>query len=70
MSSAPEGAGQQIRVAQVQALAAELALLPLEGRFRVAIVQGAHRLNHDAQNAILKTLEEPPPAVVLVLCGR
>ncbi len=66
---APEGAGQQIRVAQVQALAAELALLPLEGRFRVAVVQGAHRLNHDAQNAILKTLEEPPPAVVLVLCG-
>ncbi len=67
--TAPEGAGQQIRVAQVQALAAELALLPLEGRFRVAIVQGAHRLNLDAQNAILKTLEEPPPAVVLVLCA-
>ncbi|HYI23007.1 MAG TPA: hypothetical protein VEX62_10270 [Candidatus Limnocylindrales bacterium] len=67
--TAPEGAGQQIRVAQVQALAADLALLPLEGRFRVAIVQGAHRLNLDAQNAILKTLEEPPPAVVLVLCA-
>ena len=66
---APEGAGQQIRVAQVQALSAELALLPLEGRFRVAIVQGAQRLNLDAQNAILKTLEEPPPAVMLVLCA-
>lgn len=66
---APEGAGQQIRVGQVQALAAELALLPLEGRFRIAILEGAHRLNVDAQNALLKTLEEPPPAVVIVLCA-
>jgi DNA polymerase-3 subunit delta' len=64
---APEGVGQQIRVAQVHALTAELALLPLEGRFRVAIIESAHRLNLDAQHAILKTLEEPPAAVVLVL---
>ena len=66
---APEGVGQQIRVAQVHALTAELALLPLEGRFRVAIIEAAHRLNLDAQNAILKTLEEPPAAVVLVLAA-
>lgn len=66
---APEGVGQQIRVAQVHALAAELCLLPLEGRFRVAIIEGAHRLNLDAQHAILKTLEEPPAAVVLVLAA-
>lgn len=66
---APEGAGQQIRVGQVQALASELALLPLEGRFRLAIVEHAHRLNHDAQNALLKTLEEPPPAVCLILAA-
>ncbi len=66
---APEGAGQQIRVGQVQALAAELALLPLEGRFRIALVENAHRLNIDAQNALLKTLEEPPAAVVLILAA-
>jgi DNA polymerase III delta' subunit len=66
---APEGAGQQLRVAQVQALSNELALLPLEGRVRVGIVESAHRLNLDAQNALLKTLEEPPPAVVLILCA-
>ena len=59
---APEGAGEQIRLGQVQALIAELALLPLEGRFRVAIVAAAQRLNPDAQNALLKTLEEPPAA--------
>ena len=66
---APEGAGQQIRVGQVQALAAELALLPLEGRFRLAIVEHAQRLNLDAQNALLKTLEEPPSDVCLILAA-
>ena len=66
---APEGAGQQIRVSQVQALAAELALLPLEGRFRLAVVEHAQRLNLDAQNALLKTLEEPPSAVCLILAA-
>lgn len=64
---APEGAGQQIKVSQVQTLASDLALLPLEGRFRIAILENAQRLNIDAQNALLKTLEEPPPAVVIVL---
>jgi DNA polymerase III subunit delta' len=63
----PEGAGQQIKVGQVQALAGELALLPLEGRFRVAIVEHANRLNPDAQNALLKTLEEPPARVCIIL---
>jgi len=66
---APEGAGQQIRIAQVQGLSSELALLPLEGRFRIAIIEKAHRLNDDAQNALLKTLEEPPAAVVIVLAA-
>lgn len=65
----PEGAGQQIRVSQVHALVSELALLPLEGRFRVAVVERAHRLNPDAQNALLKTLEEPPAAVCLILAA-
>ncbi|HET7678028.1 MAG TPA: hypothetical protein VFK38_09265 [Candidatus Limnocylindrales bacterium] len=65
---APEGAGGQIRIGQVQALASELVLLPLEGPLRVAIVVEAHRLNPDAQNAFLKTLEEPPPGTCLVLC--
>jgi DNA polymerase III delta' subunit len=66
---APEGAGQQIRVAQVQELVSDLALLPLEGRIRVAIVEHAQRLNLDAQNALLKTLEEPPGRACLILAA-
>ena len=66
---APDGAGGQVRLGQVQELQAELALLPMEGRYRVAIVEAAHRLNPDAQNALLKTLEEPPALVVIVLAA-
>jgi DNA polymerase-3 subunit delta' len=66
---APEGAGEQVRLAQVGALVAELALLPMEGRVRVAIVTAAHRMNPDAQNALLKTLEEPPGRACIVLCA-
>ncbi len=66
---APEGVGDQVRLPQVQHLAAELALLPMEGRWRVAIIESAHRLNPDAQNALLKTLEEPVGAACIVLAA-
>jgi DNA polymerase-3 subunit delta' len=66
---APEGAGEQVRIGQVQQLASDLALTAHEGRFRVAIISAAHRLNQDAQNALLKTLEEPGPRTCLVLCA-
>jgi DNA polymerase-3 subunit delta' len=65
----PEGAGEQIRIGQVQALVSELSLTAMEGRFRIAIVTAAQRMNTDAQNALLKTLEEPGPATCLVLCA-
>lgn len=48
---------------------AELALMPMEGGARVAIVESAQRMNEDAQAALLKTLEEPPAGVTLVLCA-
>jgi DNA polymerase III delta' subunit len=66
---APEGPGGQVRIEQVRRLASDLALLPVEGGSRVAIVEAAHRLNEDAQNALLKTLEEPPAGVTIVLCA-
>jgi DNA polymerase III delta' subunit len=66
---APSGPGGQVRIDQVRGLLSELALLPMEGRCRVAVVEAAHRLNPDAQNALLKTLEEPPPAAVIILCA-
>jgi DNA polymerase III delta' subunit len=74
---APEGPGGQIRIGKasdpepgtVRHLIGELALLPVEGGARVVIVEQAHRLNDDAQNALLKMLEEPPAGVTIVLCA-
>jgi DNA polymerase-3 subunit delta' len=58
---------REIRIAQVRELERALSLKPFEGRTRVAIVDPADALNLEAQNAFLKTLEEPPPDTVLVL---
>jgi DNA polymerase III delta' subunit len=73
----PGGSGNQIKIAASSAdprpgvleLIDELSFMPMEGGARVAIVEGAHRMNEDAQNALLKTLEEPPSGVVIVLCA-
>lgn len=40
---------------------------PFEGRKRVFIVDGADDLTWEAQDSLLKTLEEPPPAAILIL---
>ena len=75
---APEGTGRQIRIGDphdpdpgsIRHLLRELARLPVEGLHRVAVVEAAHRMNEDAQNALLKTLEEPPAGVTIVLCAE
>ena len=74
---APEGPGGQVRIGAatdpapgtVRHLIGELALLSAEGGARVAIVEQAHRLNEESQNALLKTLEEPPAGVTIILCA-
>jgi DNA polymerase III delta' subunit len=74
---APEGPGGQVRIGAatdpepgtVRHLIGELALHSAEGGARVAIVEQAHRLNEESQNALLKTLEEPPTGVTIILCA-
>ena len=71
----PEGPGRQVviggpgKARGIRDLIGELALLPIEGGARVAIIEAAHRMNEDAQAALLKTLEEPPAATTIVLCA-
>jgi DNA polymerase III subunit delta' len=66
---APEGAGEQIRLGAVQSLISDLALMPMEARLRVCVIEDAHRLNPDAQNALLKALEEPVGETCICLCA-
>lgn len=63
------GIGGQGRPPGIRELVAELALLPVEGGARVAIVERADRMTEEAQSALLKTLEEPPAGVTIVLCA-
>ncbi|HET9520042.1 MAG TPA: hypothetical protein VFO73_03250, partial [Candidatus Limnocylindrales bacterium] len=73
---APSGPGNQIRIGDrsepeagtIRRLIADLALLPVEGGARVALVEEAERMNEEAQSALLKTLEEPPAGVTIILC--
>jgi DNA polymerase III subunit delta' len=74
---APSGPGNQIRIGEdqhpepgtIRRLAVDLALLPVEGGERVAVIRDAQRMNDVAQSALLKTLEEPPPSTTLILCA-
>ncbi|MEK7216302.1 MAG: DNA polymerase III subunit delta', partial [Chloroflexota bacterium] len=61
---------REIRINQIRELQVLLNLLPFEGRNRVTIIHDADRMNEEAGNALLKTLEEPPPRVVLALTCR
>jgi DNA polymerase-3 subunit delta' len=66
---APDGPGGLIGVEQARGLIEEITLLPVEGGERVVLVEAAHRMNEDAQNILLKTLEEPPAGLVIVLAA-
>lgn len=58
---------QQIRIEQVRDLSVELGLTAHQGAYKVAIISPADTLNRFAANALLKTLEEPPPRTLLML---
>ncbi|MFN4319538.1 MAG: DNA polymerase III subunit gamma/tau [Aquificaceae bacterium] len=42
--------------------------VPIKGKYKVYILDEAHMLTKEAFNALLKTLEEPPPRTVFILC--
>jgi DNA polymerase-3 subunit delta' len=58
---------QEITADEARQLGAFFQLKPAEGGYRVAIVDTVDDLNRNAANAILKTLEEPPPRCLLLL---
>ena len=62
-----ESKSRIISVDQTRELTREIQLKPSEAGYKIAIISGADRLNAQAANAFLKTLEEPPPKSVLIL---
>jgi DNA polymerase-3 subunit delta' len=63
----PEDDSREIRIDQIRQIAAELALTRHGVGRKVAILTPADRLNRNAANALLKTLEEPTAGTLLIL---
>jgi DNA polymerase-3 subunit delta' len=61
---------RDIRVDQIRELIQWFALRPMMAARKVAIVDGAHQVNEAGQNALLKTLEEPPGDAAIILVSE
>ena len=61
---------RDISVDQVRAIGKLFALTPGEGGWRVVVIDAADDMNPNAQNALLKLLEEPPSRAVLLLVAH
>lgn len=61
--------GLSYGVAETRELVTRAALAPTRGRRQVTIVEDADRFTEQALNALLKSIEEPPPRAVWLLCA-
>ena len=64
---APEGLSYSVK--EMRQLVLDAAMAPVRKRWRIVIIEDADRFTEQASNAFLKTLEEPPPRAVLLLCA-
>ena len=65
----PEGKGYEITVDQVRSLIEFFSMTGHSNRLKICLINEAHRLNINATNALLKTLEEPSGSSVIFLCS-
>ncbi len=59
--------GQFIKIDQIRKLVDEAYFRPFEGKKRVYIITQSERMKEQAANALLKTLEEPPVTLLIIL---
>ena len=70
MTFAPDGPLRQITIQQMRFLKDRAPLKPLKGHWRVFLIDQIDRANEQAANSLLKTLEEPPPHLILIMTAR
>jgi len=63
----PDGPLRQISIQQMRMLKDRAQFGPLTGERRVFLIDGIDRANEQAANSLLKTLEEPPPYLILIM---
>src|SRR5580704_7831611 len=64
---APDGPLRQISMQQTRLLKERAQFLPHHGRHRIFLIDGVDRANEQAANSLLKTLEEPPDHLVVIM---
>ena len=64
------GKNTTLTIETIRALTSTAVLRPIESRWRVIIVDDAELMQETAQEALLKTLEEPPPFAVIILLAN
>ncbi len=62
--------GEETGAKEIRSLIEELSKAAFDGGMRAIIISNAHRMTREAQNTLLKTLEEPPEGVFFLLCGN
>ena len=67
---APDGPLRMITIQQTRLLKEHAQYLPHKGNRRIFVIDHADRANEQAANSLLKTLEEPPPHLVLILTAE
>jgi len=67
---APDGPLRQITIPQMRLLRDRAPLKPSKGNWRVFLIDQIDRANEQAANSLLKTLEEPPSHLVLIMTAR
>ena len=56
-----------IKIEQLKYLQDVLKVKPLESEYKIVIIQSADKMNEEASNCLLKTLEEPPSYAIIIL---
>jgi len=59
--------GTQIKNAQIEAFQEFIHIKPYDGLYKVVIIREADKMNASSQNRILKTLEEPPAHIIVIM---
>lgn len=67
ISAAGSESGQTIAIEEIRKIKNDVSLSPSEGRYKFIIIDDANLMTAEAQNALLKVLEEPNPSSILIL---
>jgi DNA polymerase-3 subunit delta' len=62
--------GQSIKIKQVRQIISDVAKKPFESGYKIVIIENAEKMTQEAQDAFLKTLEEPPANTAFMLLAE